>query len=178
MTIQAGKYQARALVADLGVTPTKGTDFVRVVFCIRGGDADGEQVSWDGYFTPNTTERTLAALGYLGCTFPNNDVTDLTGVDTNDVQITVEQEPYVGKDGETHTAARVRWVDPLGAVRRAPPLDAGAKAAFKQRLQGAIAVMKQSAPPATPRQPRPGQAPALPQTSAQAEVPAGDDLPW
>ena len=173
MMIQAGKYQARATAADLGVTPTKGTDFVRVVFAIRGGEYDGEQVAWDGYFTPNTTERTLAALGYLGCTFPNNDITDLTGFDKNDVQITVEQEPFTDKNGEARTCARVRWVDPLGGIRRAPPLDAGAKSAFKNRLKGAIAAMKQATPPATSA-PRPSPAVAAPGAAPES----GDEYPW
>lgn len=138
-----GFYRARATGGEFGVTPTKGTDFVRVAFRVVEGQHAGGFASWDGYFTENTTKRTVESLKHCGCTFPDNDVTNLTGIDSQDVSIEVEHETYQTKEGETKTRARVAWVNSLsGGVNPEHQMDAGHKAAFAAKMKGVVLSVK------------------------------------
>lgn len=175
--VPAGFYRARARKGseEFGTSPNKGTDFVRVAFAITEGDHKGQELTWDGYFTENTTRRTFESLRYCGCTFPNNDPTDLTGIDANEVSIEVEIEEYE-KDGQKKTVAKVAWVNSLtrGVSPEAKMNDAR-KAQFKQRMLGQLlaSASKQAPAPTAPGAPKNGSAPKPAATSAPA-VPDSD----
>jgi hypothetical protein len=173
--IPQGFYRARAQSAQFGTTPQKGTDFLRVVFAIVDGEQKGQQVTWDGYFTEKTTARTIDALKYCGCTFPNNDITDIAGLDTQDVQIEVEHNSYE-KDGEPKTTARVKWVNSLaGGVSPELQMDAAKKASFKQRMMGQVVAAKHGAPAAAAA---PNGTPPPAAKPAPAPAVADDDIPF
>jgi hypothetical protein len=106
--VPAGKYRARAMSGDFGESAQKKTPFVRVGFAISDGvDAAGETVAWTGYFTENTTARTIDSLRFCGCTFPERRRHRTSrGLDTNEVEIVVEHEPYQTQAGETTAVAR------------------------------------------------------------------------
>jgi hypothetical protein len=83
MSLQPGTYKARAISADFGESE-KGTQFIAVTFVIEfAGDGDSpgtsETITWFGYCTDKTSERTIESLRYCGCTFPGSDISRPTG---------------------------------------------------------------------------------------------------
>lgn len=149
-----GYYRAMAVEWALGKT-NGGAPQVAVRFETFEDDVPGESITWYGYFTEKTTERTLESLGYCGWT--GDDITDLTGVESNEVQIVVEHETYEGK-----VNAKVKWVNRPGGggIAIKAPLDDAEKASFAREMKAKIISMRQGqrAAPArksSSRQPEP-----------------------
>ncbi len=159
--IAQGKYRAQATHAEFGESPTKGTPFIRVAFQILDGAHQGDRISWDGWVTDRTRERVVDSLRSCGCTFPGDDITDLTGLGTQEVEIVVEIENYNGRD-----RAKVAWVNSLvGAVKNEQRMDDGKRAAFRDSMRGALFVSRtkagaQQSLPGTAPAPAPGSSPA------------------
>lgn len=153
MSIGAGNYVARAVDAEFGVSKT-GSDFVQIHFAIQEGEHAGQTITAWLYFTEKTNARSLESLRHMGCTFPDNDASNLTGYDANNVEIVVAEEEYNGV-----SRAKVQWVNALGGgrVKIEHPMDVGRKAAFRARMLGHVASTagKAAAKPAngTPRAP-------------------------
>src|SRR5579862_677136 len=102
--LSPGYYRARAIEWALGKTD-KGNRQVAVRFqTFDDEDRPGEAITWYGYFTEKTAERTLESLQHCGWT--GDDITDLSGIERNEVQLVVENEEYEGK-----VHARVAWVN-------------------------------------------------------------------
>lgn len=135
--IEKGTYTAKAIEWKLGVT-SRGTEQIAVLFQLESG----EQITWYGYFTEKTTERTLDALEYMG--WDGVDITDPVGLDRNDVRLVIDHE--TGEDGKTY--ARVKWVNRIGGLAVKEELTGGALQNFKQRMQGAVMARRQNKPPA------------------------------
>jgi hypothetical protein len=137
--LSPGYYRARAVEYALGKTQN-GTRQVAVRFEVldEQGAPGGERVTWYGYFTEKTAERTLESLQYCG--WEGDDVTDLTGIERNEVQIVVEHEEYEGK-----TNARVAWVNRAGggSIAIKAPLDEAEKAAFAREMKAKVLAMRQ-----------------------------------
>src|SRR5690606_28336352 len=114
--IAKGTYTAKAIEWKLGVT-SRGTEQIAVLFQLESG----EQITWYGYFTEKTTERTLDALEYMG--WDGVDITDPVGLDRNDVRLVIDHE--TGEDGKTY--ARVKWVNRIGGLAVKEELTGGAR---------------------------------------------------
>jgi hypothetical protein len=101
------------LACQFGHSKEKGTPQVAVVFEILRGPDAGQKVTWMGYFTDKSTERTLKALRICGFTGDDLD-TFADQRPTNEVQLILENETYDGK-----TRVKVAWVnDPtFGGMR-------------------------------------------------------------
>lgn len=116
--IAAGKHYgiAKRETADVGRTPNTGTQFVLVTFDLLNPDdkLSGESVSWQGWLTDKTSERTIQSLLYCG--WDGEDWDTFEGIDRNKVELVVEHEEYE-KDGQMRTAAKVAWVNQIGAGR-------------------------------------------------------------
>lgn len=139
--VPKGTYRAKATRGEYGVTPTSGNDFISVAFqIVEDGEQKGQTVGYRGFFTEKAMERTMESLRTAGCTFPGNDITNLEGLGSTEVQIAVDHEEYESK-GEKKTAARVAFVNPIGSAGRVKPeqqMDPGHKASFKQRMMGHV----------------------------------------
>lgn len=138
--VAKGYHRGRAIPgsAEFGTSPEKGTNFVRVTFEIVDGEFKGGRVSWDGYFTDASSQRTVESLTHCGCVFPDNDVTNLAGIDANEVSLDVEHEEYDGK-----TYARVAWVNSLSrGIKAELKMGDTQKAAFKNSMMGKIALLR------------------------------------
>lgn len=148
------KHTAKAISYDWGKSKNKGTPFVSVVFEVSEADtkAPGAQFSWEGYFTEATTKRTIESLRYCGCTFPNNDLTNLDGLTRNTVSITVE---------ETEFGPRVAWVNAMGSVNEENRMGGSDLKAFATRMRGALLATGGASKPAAARAtgPAPFEAP-------------------
>lgn len=142
--IPQGTYKAKAIGGMYGTSKQKGTPFVRVSFAVTEGDYAGHSVGWDGYFTPNTEARTLDSLRYCGCNFPNDDLSNLAGIEKNEVSIVIEHERWNDeKTGEEKARARVAWVNSPGGIPDDQQMDANQLAAFAARMKGSVMRVKQ-----------------------------------
>ncbi len=107
-----GKYIAQPTEAALGYT-NGGKEQVAVGFEIVEGPHAGHQMTWYGYFTHKTEERTLEALE--ACGWDGVDIADLSSVGRKRVQLVVEHERDE-KSGDFN--ARIRWVNALGIAMK------------------------------------------------------------
>lgn len=134
-----GKYKARAIEWSQVTQHEKtGNEEIRVLFGIEGGDASGQTITWRGYFTEATAERSIESLRYMGWT--GDDITDIQGLDANEVQLVIKHEQYEGK-----TQVKVAWVNRAQSVYVGTPLDASKKQAFAQRMKGLVLATKGTA---------------------------------
>lgn len=134
--IEAGRYKAKGVEGGLGMTGT-GKEQVGVLLEITEGDATGEQITWYGYFTEKTVDRTMESLRHLG--WAGDDLTDLTGITANEVSIVIEHEE--NDRGEWH--ARVKWINgPGGGLAMKERMDEKAARAFAARMKGAAAASR------------------------------------
>lgn len=184
--IEQGKYRGRAREWALGIAGT-GTKQIGVVFDIL--DMPGEKISWYGYFTDGAFDRTIESMRHCG--WEGVDLTDLSGMDRNEVILVVEHEPVTDasgtplndESGHPRMRAKVRWVNSQGGLAMANALEGNDLAAFAAQMRGRIAALD-------PRQARarPAARPASGQvrTSARSGTPdgrpepppIGDDIPF
>jgi hypothetical protein len=177
--VPEGTYVARGKSAEMGVSAVKKTPFVRVAYCIDEGEWKGRFVRFDGYLTDDTKKRTAEALSYSGCTFPDDNFEDFTGLGDKPCFIVVEHERFTpdkgDKAGEEQTYARVAFVNQLGGMREDLKMSDVQKKSFASSMKGLLMNMRgnRPAPPASPNKPAASRAPA-------AEVYDGgnDDIPF
>ena len=137
--ITEGKYLARARDWALSLTSTN-KEQIGVAFEILQGEFAGQYLTWYGFFTDATFERTLESL--RACGWLGSDLAEIDGLDTNDVQIVVEHE-VSEKDGNTYP--KVRWVNKLRGVALKNQLDAHQAKTFAARMKGHILAFDKSA---------------------------------
>lgn len=137
-----GTFKARATQAVLGSTK-RGDEQVVVQFNVTEEAFAGERITWFGSFSDKAWERTVESLRYCGWT--SNDLSDLSGVTSNEVEIVVEHEEWEGK-----MHARVRFVNGAGAFAVKNRLNPDATKAFAARMQGKIAALSARSGAAVP----------------------------
>lgn len=134
--IAAGTYRVRGVDGALGMTGT-GKEQVGVELEILEGDAKGQRITWRGYFTDGTFDRTIESLRHLG--WQGNDLADLRGINANEAVAVIEHEQYEGK-----LRARVQWINAPGGIALKERLDASQTAAFAARMKGRILALDQA----------------------------------
>jgi hypothetical protein len=163
-----GTHRARPVDAMLGMTGTKkeqiGVMFEHV--------ETKERITWYGYFTDGTFERTIESLRYLG--WGGDNLADFhrglpTGVD-NEVDIVVEDETDE-RDGTVRR--KVRWINSGGGVAIKDVLDDDQVRSFSARMRDRVAALQaiKGAPPKTAPSSRP--AASRPAQAQGAAVAAG-----
>jgi hypothetical protein len=105
--ISKGSYQAVAKEFVFG-RANNGTEQVVVAFEIANGDAVGQRITWRGYFTEKTHERTLESLEHAG--WDGVSLAKLGGLGSKPCVIVIDHEE--GQDGKTYP--KVQWVNSLG----------------------------------------------------------------
>lgn len=136
MTLSKGTYRARGITGALGFT-NNGNPQVAVRLQITDQAHSGETITWYGYFTDNTTERTLDSLRILG--WAADELSDLTGIDANEVEIVVDEEEYNGQQ-----KLRVRWINEIRGPLVAP-MTADQLRVFSAKMKGAAVAAKRRA---------------------------------
>jgi hypothetical protein len=140
--IDKGTYKARAVEGALGFT---SNDNEQVAVLFETIEPQPRRITWYGFFTEATSERTLESLRHMG--WKGDDLSDLSGITDNEVYIVVDHEDYQGK-----TQARVRWVNSGagGALAMKATMDKARAQAFAARMKGAVVAQRQKMPkPAT-----------------------------
>jgi hypothetical protein len=109
--VGSGKHKAKAMRAWLTKSPKKGTDGVCIDFKVSGGMFDGGGITWTGWLTDTTVDRTVESL--RNCGWKGDELADLSTVN-GEAEIVVEEETFTGRDGEERVSYRVQWVNKLG----------------------------------------------------------------
>lgn len=166
--LKAGTYNAKGVRAQLGLTQNGKEQVAVELAIIDEGDCFGQRITWYGYFTERTTERTLDSLRHLG--WAGDDLFNLDGVDQNEVSIVVEEEEYDGK-----TRLKVQWVNAKGGLALQRPMDDAQAQAFAHRMRGEV--LKHKSAYGAPRSQR-STAPANGRGDNHAPPPGDDDIPF
>lgn len=111
-----GTYVGKAVEVTVAESGKKKTPYVGVIFQVTEGEFAGQRIRWEGYLTDATQERTFESL--MHCGWQGDDISvfaegKLSGIDTNEVDLVVEMEPYE-KDGQTRESPKVQWVNRKG----------------------------------------------------------------
>lgn len=156
--LAAGTYRARPVRAALGVTGT-GKEQIGVLFDLV--DPPGERITWYGYFTEGTFDRTIESLRAIG--WSGTDLAEFQGDIVpqgfdREVELVVKQEEYNGK-----VSAKVAFINSGGGLAMKDVLAPDAARVFAAQMKGRIAALDHAQ----------GGAPAR---SARA-MPAGTSVP-
>jgi len=138
MSLEPGTYTARCIDAQLGETK-KGTPQIVLEFEVVGDNAwAGSRITAYCFLTEAAMDRSLESLRYCG--WRGADLSDLSGVMDNDVELVVKDETYEGK-----TFPRVQWINRPGGKSGGAraPLAADKAAAVNQRIRARLAVVDQ-----------------------------------
>lgn len=172
MISEGKRIKARGVIAALGKT-SGGSPQVAVELEILSGPDAGHSITWFGYFTEKTQQRTIESLRHLG--WKGDDLSALDGIDANEVSIEIHHEEYNGEQ-----QAKVKWINASGGLAMRDAMGAADAKAFAQSMRGAViqanAAAKQrggSAP--APRNGAPARAPS---TGGDAPPHTDDDIPF
>jgi hypothetical protein len=152
LPIQAMTVTARATGAALGESGTKKTPQVEVAFEITTAEYAGERITWYGFLTDKTQERTIEALRYAGWRGTDlADLSDLSREDVPNVELVIAPDTYEGK-----TSMKVQFVNRIGG-RIGSALPADKAKALAAKFRGVIASVDQrlKAEGAAPAQDKP-----------------------
>lgn len=170
--IPEGKYKAKGVEGQLSQSEKKGTPCVQVVLEISDGEHAGERMRWDGWLTDGTAQRTLESLRHLG--WESDELTDLRGIATNEVQIVVEHE---WNEEKQKSYPRVKWINRLGGARlnEEARLDGVAAKALSQRF---AAMARGTRLAAGQKQATPGRGPNRTTREQPTDTFVDDDIPF
>ena len=142
---------AYAISTELGFAKN-GTEQIAVTFQVTDEDADGKRGPlhghrkvWYGFFTDNTTDRTLESLRHCG--WGSDELSDIANLDEDAcrrllpkvVQLVLENETYNGR-----TIEKVRWINSIEETRSAikNKADENAVKSLSARMRGRAAALR------------------------------------
>jgi len=172
--ITPGTHRARALSAGLGYS-SNGKEQVGVDFQILEGEHEGEHITWWGYFTEATVDKTVEAL--RTCGWEGDDLCDLTGIEKNHVDLVVQAKEFTNpKTGEVRDGVEVRWINRAGGMQMRDKMDQGQAAAFAAKMRGRVVALRSGngRAPAPAAKPQP-KFPTNPERAAQLKQEIDDD---
>jgi len=130
MTLVAGTYTARAVAGGLGFAKT-GTPQVAVELQITDEHFAGETITWFGYFTEGTHERTIEALRTLG--WRTDDLDNLEGISDNEVKVVLKEDEYEGK-----IQLKVAFINRPGGLALKTPMSPQQAKDFARQMKGTV----------------------------------------
>ena len=129
-------YRAKAKEWTLAESSTDKVMIV-VLFDILTEGAAEKSLTWRGFFTEKTTDRTIESLRFMG--FEGDDLSQLEGLDRNEVDLTVEDEEYTDKEtGEVKHSARVQWVNKPKSLAVKKALEGDSLKSFAAQMKAAF----------------------------------------
>lgn len=166
--IEEGAWKSRACEAALGYTGGRNRQ-IAVDFVLLEGPNEGEHITWYGYFTDDTWERTIDSLRIMG--WSGADLDDLSGIDANEVRLVIAHDEYNGE-----VFARVRWVNTLGGIAMKERMDPAAARSFAAEMKGRI--LAHGAKQGTPRKQQQRPTPAPTPADAESKLADDTDIPF
>lgn len=131
-----GTYLATALEATLGAADT-GTPYIGVLFHLKEA---GTKLTWRGFFTEKTQERTIDAL--RACGWKGDDLSEVGFPTGNEVEVVVKNEEWEGK-----VYPRILWVNAIRGPMVKNAMPAGERKAFAEKMRGVILAYDQANAP-------------------------------
>lgn len=146
-------YRGKAKEWTLAESST-GKPMMVVLFDILTEGAAEKALTWRGFFTEATTDRTIESLRFMG--FEGDDLSQLEGLDRNEVELVVEDEEYTDEaSGEVKTSAKVQWVNKPRTLAVKTILEGDKLKAFAASMKASFravdAAAGKRAPATTPR---------------------------
>ncbi len=134
------KVAGRALpeTAIFGTAST-GTKQVGMSFEIISGPFKGMRQPWFGFFTDESRARTMESLIHAGCTFPDDDLGNLEGLGSKEVDLTIEINENPDNGNLTN---RVAWVNAPGQVVMKEQFDEQETKAFAKESKADLLEVK------------------------------------
>lgn len=160
-----GAYRAKGIEAQLGFT-SGGKEQVAISFQLLTPGFENERAAYYGTFGEKSLEITIKAL--RACGWKGVDLSDLSGIDANEVNLVVEHEEYNGT-----VSAKVKWVNDGAGGLLKNVMGEAEKLSFAQRMRGEVAKL-QSAQPKAPAA-KPAQAPKPASNGRPPEPPPHTD---
>jgi hypothetical protein len=136
--MQPGTYTARAVNAVLART-SKGNPQVAVEFMLLDEHVHGQRITWFGFFTDRTYERTIQSLRHCG--WEGDDLSELGSVGSTDCRLDIGYEEYDGKQ-----QLRVRWVNSLSGVVVQSPMTTDEAKLFAAEMRNRVRAVDISQP--------------------------------
>jgi hypothetical protein len=168
VSLTEGTFNARGVTGALGMSST-GKEQVAVDIVVSDPGFEGEHITWYGYFTEGTIDRTFESLRHLG--WQGDDLRDLSGIDRLPVRIVVAWDSYTDGNGKTHENLKVKWINAPGGLALKQPLTEDQAKSFASRMRAhAVASRAKMGQAPAPAAARPGGAPP--------PSPADDDIPF
>ena len=141
-------YDAQAFSVTFGTVESTGNQQIAVGFeIVHDADFAGETITWIGFFTDKTVERTIESLLHMG--WQGEDPTELADLDRDAIRaalpevvsLTCEPDEYNGE-----YTLKVRWVNKPGGGRFAfkEPLQGNALKAFGAQLRNTVRSVRAS----------------------------------
>jgi hypothetical protein len=127
--------RARAKEWTFGVSKT-GKEQIAVLFEVTQGEEQGYHFTWYGFFTPETTDRTLESMRHCGWESDSLEHIDTLG--NNEVELVLEEEEYEGK-----VRTRVRWVNRPARLVVGEQMSPERLKAFAAKMRGKAVASKQ-----------------------------------
>lgn len=167
----------RAKPAEWGLGETQGgKEQVVVRFDIITPGVPEHSMTWFGFFTDATFDRTVESLRHCG--WKGDDLSNIEGLD-QEVELVIEDEKY-----EEKTRAKVQWVNRIGGLALKAPLDPdkakGFAASMRDRIRALDAVNGTRATPRSTAAPR-STSTAKPYSPGRPPEPpphTDDDMPF
>lgn len=130
----------RALGGALTTAKT-GTPGIGIELAVTQGDEVGQKIWYYGYFSDAAKEYTFKTLRTLG--WETDDLTDLRGIDKNEVSVIVALEEYNGQEN-----LKVKGVYPLGGAGVANPMSDAEAKRFAATMKGDAIASRTAGQPA------------------------------
>lgn len=140
--LDEGNYRGRPIRAALGITGT-GKEQIGVQFELT--EPAGQRITWYGYFTEGTFDRTIEAL--RSCGWAGTDLAEFQGEVLpvgfdQEVELVIKHEEYPEHSGKYN--AKVAFINSGGGLAMKEALDSSAARSFGARMKGRIAAFDRS----------------------------------
>lgn len=153
--------KARAREWALGLSSTN-KEQIAIMFDYTDPAGEAGSITWFGYFTEDSADRTLDSMRHCG--WAGDNLGELDGLSANEVELVLDEEEYNGK-----VRTKVKWVNRPARLALKTQLNTNQAAAFAARMRGKVVANKQKygAQPA-----------AQPRTASNGAARGGDAAPW
>lgn len=128
--IPDGVYRARAREGALTTSKTDKPMLVVTFEIVDDGEWKGACMTWRGFFTEKTTDRTFESLRYCG--WRGDDINNLDGIKDNEVELDIKREKYKEK-----WEPKIQWVNKPGTIKAGAPMAADRATAFAAAMRRA-----------------------------------------
>jgi hypothetical protein len=140
--IPEGNYKAKKVGGAFGYSKNDKEQAAILFELLDAGEYTGSQMTWHGYFTDRTEERTLKTLRGLGVSDDFSNIGEASDVECS---LKIKHEEYEGK-----VSAKIAFVNFGGGLALARPMTDDQRKAFAAKMASKMrAVGEPQAAPAT-----------------------------